>query len=171
MEPLTPHQALAQAASLELKIAELDEDEQYFTTLGYCAHHRHWLIPEGHRGEVLPAPAINAVPFAPPYCLGIANVRGAIVPIFDVAQCMGGRTKRARYILLTGPVADPLGIVLEDIPKTLQIFDRQKAEVSAELASEDWAHALSSAYTIEQQHWHCLDLASLLTDAHERGSM
>ena len=51
--------------------------------------------------EVLPTPAVAPLPGAPPHLLGLFNLRGEVVPLFDTALLLG---------LAAGPAADQVTV-------------------------------------------------------------
>lgn len=63
-----------------------------------------WLIALQDAGEVIPVPALSAVPLARSWFKGLANVRGNLYSVTDFAAFLGGEPLRpsmdARLVLL-----------------------------------------------------------------------
>lgn len=66
-----------------------------------------WLFRLEDTAEVLPVPEIMPVPLARPWFLGLANVRGNLIAVTDLARFAGGadapatpRTPEARVVML-----------------------------------------------------------------------
>lgn len=72
--------------------------------LGIEAGSDHWLVDLADAGEVLPVPAITPVPLTRPWFTGIANVRGALYAVTDLAAFHGAAPvplqSQARLLLI-----------------------------------------------------------------------
>lgn len=55
------------------------------STLGVQIAGRNWLVEMGDISEVLPLPPLTAVPFTKPWFRGLANVRGSLYGVIDMA--------------------------------------------------------------------------------------
>jgi len=55
------------------------------TTLGVQIAEKNWLVDMTDISEVLPMPKVTAVPFTKPWYRGIANVRGNLYSVVDMA--------------------------------------------------------------------------------------
>lgn len=53
-----------------------------------------WLVDLAEAGEVIPVPAVSAVPLARPWFKGVANVRGNLYCVTDFAAFLGGAPTR-----------------------------------------------------------------------------
>ncbi|MEX1032820.1 MAG: chemotaxis protein CheW [Cellvibrionaceae bacterium] len=82
-----------------------------FNLLGY-----HFVAPVGEISELLEVPTYTKLPGVQPWILGVANVRGRLLPLMDLAAFFGGKLdgqrKRNRVLVLengdlyTGLVVD-----------------------------------------------------------------
>jgi twitching motility protein PilI len=72
--------------------------------LGVEAGPRRFLVRLDQSGEVLPVPELTPVPLAKPWFQGLANVRGKLVSVIDLAAFCGdalqARTPESRLVLL-----------------------------------------------------------------------
>lgn len=66
-----------------LQAKEMSEDR--LSTLGVQIAGRNWLIDLSDIGEVLPLPKLIRVPFTKPWFRGVANVRGNLYSVADMA--------------------------------------------------------------------------------------
>jgi len=68
--------------------------------------------------EILPLPTPTPVPGAKPWILGLANVRGALMTVVDLAWFLGGQrselSSRSR-LLATGPQKSPVGLLIDEV--------------------------------------------------------
>lgn len=85
-------------------------------TLGVQIGGQDWLVDMGGISEVLPLPALTAVPLTKPWFLGVANVRGKLYGIADIASFLGmGDTLRGqsnRVLLLADKYAFNAGLLV-----------------------------------------------------------
>jgi twitching motility protein PilI len=57
--------------------------------LGIQAGHDHWLLELPDTGEIVPLPALTAVPLTKPWFRGLANIRGTLYAVVDFAAFQG----------------------------------------------------------------------------------
>lgn len=73
--------------------------------LGFESGGECWLVDLADAGEVLPVPALAEVPLTKPWFRGIANIRGTLYSVTDLAAFHGGEATPIRMqtrLLLTG---------------------------------------------------------------------
>ena len=119
------------------------------------------LIPWDGGREVLPAPAAARIPHTAPWLRGIANVRGALVPVVDLAAALGtSRAAVPAYLLICGEGDNAMGLLIDGLPRVLEI------EVANRIPDRPVLPALldecvSAAYSQAGRVWLDLDLATL----------
>lgn len=81
------------------------------------------LAADAGREVILPLPA-SPLPHTPAWLLGIANVRGALVPVVDLAAALEvERNDLSRpYLLILGAGDDAIGLLVDGLP-VLQRFE------------------------------------------------
>jgi len=67
------------------KLQGSDLSEERVSTMGVQIAGRNWLVEMSDVGEVLPLPKLTAVPFTKPWFRGMANVRGNLYGVVDMA--------------------------------------------------------------------------------------
>lgn len=72
----------------KLKEATAQVGGESTSRLGVTVGFKRFLIPLGDVKEVLPVPPLQMVPLTKPWFLGVANVRGNLYSITDLAQFM-----------------------------------------------------------------------------------
>ncbi|MFY9329977.1 MAG: chemotaxis protein CheW [Georgfuchsia sp.] len=81
--------------------------------LGFESGGEYWLVDLANAGEVLPVPAITDVPLTKPWFCGIANIRGTLYSVTDLAAFHGhGATPirmQSRLLLVGGRSGTSLG--------------------------------------------------------------
>lgn len=61
---------------------------------------RHYLLPLAQSGEIFPWAGVQAVPYTQPWFLGVANLRGTLTGVVDLAGLLGGAPPRQEQALL-----------------------------------------------------------------------
>lgn len=93
------------------------------TRYGYRMAGYGFLVGERVLSEVVIAPMIFPVPKAPEWLLGLAHVRGTLVPVFDlwkfVRTQMPERDTHTVLVLDLGDV--PVGLVIDNLPKPVPL--------------------------------------------------
>lgn len=80
------------------------------------------LIQMGVGSEVLQMPVIWALPGAPPWLLGLINLRGNLVPVYELRMIMGlgQRAADEKPLVLVFDQGDKaVGLLIDDFPKPL----------------------------------------------------
>lgn len=80
------------------------------------------LIQIGCGSEVMQMPTIWTLPGSPPWLLGLINLRGNLVPVYELGQVLSieRQTARTKPLVLVFDQGDKaVGIVIEDFPKPL----------------------------------------------------
>jgi purine-binding chemotaxis protein CheW len=92
-------------------------------------------LPSGIVREVARLPRLTRVPHAPPALLGLANVRGAVVPILSLAALVeqsGGGGERRVVIVDNG---EPIGLAVDYVSKLVEAdFDLHPLDLPALIA-------------------------------------
>src|ERR1700758_2151634 len=88
---LTPLAASADSADLLEALGPLDDSPAESQFCVFRSGRERFCLPVLDVEEVLDWPLLTKVPLAPPYLLGIFNLRGVIVPLIDIALTEGRR--------------------------------------------------------------------------------
>lgn len=67
------------------RLQATDTSEARVSTLGVQIAGRNWLVEMGDIAEVMPLPRLTLVPFTKPWFRGVANVRGNLYGVIDMA--------------------------------------------------------------------------------------
>jgi twitching motility protein PilI len=85
------------------------------------------LIQMGSGSEVMQMPTIWSLPGAPPWMLGLINLRGNLVPIYELRQVLslGQRDAELKPLVLIFDQGEKaVGIVIEEYPKPLSALSQ-----------------------------------------------
>ena len=118
--------------------------------------------------EILPLPPITQVPGAQPWMLGVANVRGNLLPIVDLKLFLEGeRTvlhESQRVLLVRQPGGD-VAVLIDELFGQRSFTEPQK--VSDEQAAESplykgrYTHFVDRTYLVDKQAWGIFSLDRL----------
>ena len=87
--------------------------------------------------EVVAAPGLAAVPTAPAPVLGLFNLRGEIVPLFDTAALLGlGAMPSNPFAVVVESSLGPAGLAASGVPEAARLAGaRTEAETPGTMAS------------------------------------
>lgn len=71
------------------KLKAVEETQGVSSKLGFIAGGQHWLVDLDQVNEVVTVPALTEVPWAKPWFVGVASVRGALYGCVDLAAYLG----------------------------------------------------------------------------------
>jgi len=88
-----------------------------------------WDGSKQHGGcEVLPLGAVSRIPNTVSWCRGLANVRGALLPVIDTAHAFGFARAAGQptYLLVFGHGEAALGLVIDGLPRPVDVAQSQR---------------------------------------------
>ena len=118
--------------------------------------------------EILPLPQVSPVPGAQPWMLGVANVRGNLLPIVDLKQFLEGeRTvlhESQRVLLVRQPGGD-VAVLIDELFGQRSFTEQQLLDAdqiaSEHLAEGRYAHFIDRAYRLGEHPWGVFSLERL----------
>ena len=113
--------------------------------------------------EIMPLPLVSHVPGSLPWMLGVANVRGTLLPVVDLKQFLEGeRTvlhESQRVLVVRQPGGD-VAVTIDELYGQRSFVDGQG--IDTESVSEGrYAHFIDRAYRINDQDWGVFSLDRL----------
>lgn len=84
-----------------------------------------YAVPMALAREVLAAPEITRLPTAPSSVLGVCNVRGEIIPVFDTGVLLGlGRSSSSfESIAIVETAMGPAGLASGEVGESIELGD------------------------------------------------
>lgn len=101
--------------------------------------------------ELADLPPTYRLPNAPDWFVGVANLHGLLVPVFDLATYLGiARNEAAKPMLLVlGHGIDAAGVVVDGLPERLRIRREERADgapipsgLEGSVTQTYWAHGM-----------------------------
>ena len=124
-----------------------------------------YLLPLGHAGEIFPRSVIQSVPYTQQWFLGVANLRGGLVGVIDLAALLGNVQQRSEQLmaetslLALNPALEVNAALLVDRLMGLRSID---AFVSSEPSAEDAPVFFGTTYLDSSgTRWQELNLQAL----------
>ncbi|GHA88804.1 chemotaxis protein CheW [Cognatilysobacter bugurensis] len=136
--------------------------------VGYRIGQRRLASEFGDVREILSMPPVTPVPGSQPWMLGVANVRGSLLPIVDLKQFLEGeRTvvhEKLRVLLVRQPGGD-VAVLIDELYGQRSFNEQQELpeeQIAAEhLADGRYAHFVDRAYRLGDQPWGVFSLDRL----------
>ncbi|MAS26199.1 MAG: chemotaxis protein CheW [Oceanospirillaceae bacterium] len=139
------------------------EAVRYWRGVGFMLAGRHFMADMADVAEILQPPRLTKVPGVRNWVLGVANVRGRLVPVMDLAGLLGLPSKanwRSRRVLVIEQ-DDHLSGLLVDAVLGMQQFPVDSRNDNPDLAPE-FAKFVSHSYQRDGSDWPVFELRDLI---------
>jgi twitching motility protein PilI len=118
--------------------------------------------------EIMPLPQVTPVPGAQPWMLGVANIRGSLLPVVDLKQFLEGeRTvlhESQRVLIVRQPGGD-VAVTIDELFGQRSFNDEQALSAEdisgQQLAEGRYAHFIDRAYSLADVSWGIFSLDRL----------
>ncbi len=113
--------------------------------------------------EILTIPALTAVPGSQPWMLGVANVRGTLLPVVDLKQFLEGERTvlhESQRVLVVRQPGGEVAITIDELYGQRSFVDGQSIDV-AQVAEGRYGHFVDRAYRMGEQDWGVFSLDRL----------
>lgn len=139
---------------------------------GFTIADRHFLLDEGQAAELISQPLFTPMPNSPEHCLGLANIRGNIVPYYSIRaliqtspeiQTTPEQTREShRYALLLGDVINGVLLAIDAKPVAVQRDALMQSSRSLSNLGEIPAAVVRDQFSVHEHHWLMLDCGKLV---------
>lgn len=117
--------------------------------------------------EILPCPQATPVPGAKPWIIGLANVRGELLTVIDLARFVTGVRSpitASSRLLTAGLNKAPIGLLIDEVYGQRHFLDVDA--VPADLPEDSpLRNVVSKQHALGTETWHELDLERLFNTA------
>lgn len=113
--------------------------------------------------ELTDIPQIYHLPNTPHWLLGVVNLHGRLIPVFDLLRFLhldSSPDQSTQRLLILGHDADAAGILIDNLPYRLKWTNEKQSD--ADLAPQLLEPHVRACCMIEEQIWFDLDSDSLL---------
>jgi twitching motility protein PilI len=120
------------------------------------------LAPFDKASELVEMPNVYPLPRMPANLLGLVNLHGRIVPLFDLATLFETQhlPREKRMVLVIGHGSDAAGIVVDGLPRRMAFLPESRIVPPALPAAA--ASAVLATFVAGKDAWFELDFAQLL---------
>lgn len=119
------------------------------------------MIGYADASELIDMPAIYHVPNVPSWFVGIINLHGVVIPVFDLADYVGVEKSKSRQqkLLILGQRNEAVAVIIDGLPKRLRWSADQQVEQSS--APKTLSAHITAACLIDENLWFDVDSESL----------
>ncbi|MDW3209384.1 MAG: chemotaxis protein CheW [Reichenbachiella sp.] len=108
-------------------VQQLEEDSRMLVV--FPVGQEEYAFEIGQIKEVVPVPPISPVPQTKPYILGVANVRGNVLAVIDLAKKFGRKKEQEadyiKYVIVIKSEEIKVAVASSQVPETLMIPESQ----------------------------------------------
>lgn len=145
-------------------LPEQEEAVELFNGIGFSLAGQRYVAPMGEVTEILDVPRFTPVPGVRNFLLGVANVRGRLLPIIDLALFFGlprpPGTLRERRILVVENGTVFSGLVVDDV-LGMQYFSVESHMPDPDEPAESVRPFLKGGYKRNDEVWKVFSTLSL----------
>ena len=117
--------------------------------------------------QVTESPPVYSLPNTRPWCLGLANLRGNLTPVYDLAALLGIEAPRRRNkLLVVGAEGDAVAMLINDTPAQVRIETDKASPVPGDVP-DFLAGSVRASFTVNSRLWFELDYHKLFADLQE----
>lgn len=114
--------------------------------------------------EILALPAVTPVPGSQPWMLGVANVRGSLLPVVDLKMFLEGErtvVHEGQRVLVVRQTGGNVAVIIDELFGQRTFNDTHRAESPGDVSGR-YGHFVGQAYRLADQTWGVFNM-SLLT--------
>lgn len=113
--------------------------------------------------EILPLPPVTPVPGAQAWMLGVANIRGNLLPIVDLKQFLEGERTvlhEGQRVLIVRQAGGDVAVTIDELYGQRSFVEEQKIETDG-IADGRYSHFIDRAYRLGDHPWGVFSLSLL----------
>ncbi len=170
VEPQNPQQIIQLLLQMETynqsHAAPLPMEENIkavWSGIGFRIAEYRFVAPMGYVREIMKYPVVSRIPGSKEWVKGIANVRGNLLPVFDLQGFLGQLmtpVKRGTRILTIEKDKLTAGLVVDEI-YGMKYFDQKRFD--AQMGHDvKWREYLSGGFEMDDENWVVFNLNRLI---------
>lgn len=132
--------------------APLTADAKPETFFGFSIGTYHFMVAASCFCEVFVDTAIASIPNAPSCLVGLSNVRGVLIPIYQLHSALDLELPKKLIIFAVGKGDSAVGILINGLPISLLVSANQRQAASKQ-EKPVLQPLIASYYFSGQQHW------------------
>ena len=130
-----------------------------------------FLLPQTTSSEIVEPLSVCDIPRSPGYLHGVINVRGNLVPVFDLARALQINhppVSRPRYLVVNFE-DDAIAILVSELPVSIPLEDSDRLGNLPDLGPA-FEHAINAAYEKDDVVWIDWDVERFFLTLAQNGS-
>lgn len=157
---LEPEQALSRFIRPDIALFRQEESEKAAASqrFGFMLGNVGILIPENTLSEVMRSFRVFPVPNTKEWMQGLANLRGNLIPVYDMALLLGLSDKPMEHnnllVLEKGPKS--VGLLIDNLPKSRDISQWHPLMHTPRLPA-GLTEFVTEVYAVQEIIWLCFD--------------
>lgn len=143
-----------------------EEAVEYWNGIGFVLAGQRFVAPMGEVGEILHLPRVTQVPGVKNWMVGIANVRGRLLPVVDLARFFGlpeARSNRDKRVLVVERGEAFSGLIVDAV-QGMQYFPVDSHVQQAPQVPSAMQPFIKGQYTRSQDSWALFSPFALVED-------
>ena len=168
MLALSPFEALAEYERRSLAhvagVPEQIEAPGLWRGIGFRIGSRYLVSSINEVNEILTYPALTLVPGTRPWLLGVANVRGNLVPLIDLRRYLEGEStllSESSRVLLVRQSGGSVGLLVDEVLGQRNFSLEQRADAIGE-EDESYGRFIGEKYLLGEVYWGLFSMAALV---------
>jgi len=152
--------SLAHAAGLPEQI----EAPGLWRGIGFRIGARYLVSSINEVNEILTLPSLTIVPGTRPWLLGVANVRGNLVPVIDLRQYIEGERTQvtdASRVLLVRQLGGSVGLLIDEVLGQRNFSQEQRNDAFGE-EDDHYMRFVGENYPLGEVNWGLFSMAALV---------
>ena len=140
--------------------------QETWSGIGFRIGNVRLVAPFGEISDLLSLPTLTKVPNARPWVMGLANIRGTLLPILDLGMFIeGSKTQiypRTRLMVVNqkGVMA---GVVVDEVFGLRYFYEEQQTDMFPQI-SKQLVSYLGGAYQQDEIYWGVFSMSHLCED-------
>lgn len=140
-----------------------EEVKTLWSGIGVRIGNYHFIVAMGYVREIMKLPGLSRVPGSKDWVLGIANVRGNLLPIFDLHRFLGDVStplKRETRVLSISSGELSAGLLVDEV-FGMKYFDKDDYDASLTYDVK-WKNYLNGGYHEDDRQWIIFNMRRLI---------
>ena len=113
--------------------------------------------------EILPLPPVTPVPGAQPWMLGVANVRGSLLPVVDLKQFLEGErtlVHEGQRVLVVRQSGGNVAVIIDELFGQRTFNDTHRTEMNGENEGR-YGQLVNQFYRLAETSWGVFSMQTL----------
>jgi len=142
---------------------EMIEAAGHWRGVGYRLGKRRFVSSFDEIVEIITLPSVTAVPGANPWMLGVANVRGSLLPVVDLKQFLeGDRTvvHDGQLVLVIRQAGGNVAVLIDELFGQRTFNDTHRVEIEEQYEGR-YSNFVSQVYQLNDSQWGVFNMSLL----------